>query len=255
MKTRNKLNDDVVKAMKRGSRELQFERNGGGQFVAISRPHKNKKKYDRKRDKKKIDFDLSLFLYLNIYLIKYIIMRNIIRITEDELNCIISESVHKILTELDWKTYQNAANKDYNPKRASKFAKAASDAFNKEYEYDDDSGNYVGMKSSGLYDKDNMLRVRSKYEKPSKYGDNIVNFTSKDTDDTDDDNSYSRYYDNIRGVEKKPTTIDKRHARQIQKAYDEFENYRNGKLKYVNGKGWDKPEKSDFHSFIDFKMK
>lgn len=72
MKARNKLNDEVVKAMKRGSRELQFERNGGGQFVAISRPHKNKKKYDRKRDKKKIDFDLSLFFvslsYIKIFI-------------------------------------------------------------------------------------------------------------------------------------------------------------------------------------------
>ena len=72
MKASNKLNDDVVKAMKRGSRELQFERNGGGQFVAINRPHRNKKKYDRKRDKKKIDFDLSLFFvslsYIKIFI-------------------------------------------------------------------------------------------------------------------------------------------------------------------------------------------
>lgn len=52
MKKKKTLQDDVIKAFKKANRELQFERNGGGQFVAVNRPHKNKKKYDRKRDKK-----------------------------------------------------------------------------------------------------------------------------------------------------------------------------------------------------------
>lgn len=61
MKKKKNLNDDVIKAFKKANRELQFERNGGGQWVSVNRPHKNKKKYDRKRDKKNFDFDLSLF--------------------------------------------------------------------------------------------------------------------------------------------------------------------------------------------------
>ena len=52
--------DDYIKANRIASRNEQFERNGGGQFVAINRPHRNKKKYDRKRDKKNFEFDLSL---------------------------------------------------------------------------------------------------------------------------------------------------------------------------------------------------
>ena len=36
------------KVLKKISRDLAFERNGGGQFVCLNRPHKNKKKYDRK---------------------------------------------------------------------------------------------------------------------------------------------------------------------------------------------------------------
>lgn len=52
MKKKKTLQDDVIKAFKKANRELQFERNGGGQLVAVNRPHKNKKKYDRKRDKK-----------------------------------------------------------------------------------------------------------------------------------------------------------------------------------------------------------
>lgn len=61
MKKKKSINDDVIKAFKKANRELQFERNGGGQWVSVNRPHKNKKKYDRKRDKKNFNFDLSLF--------------------------------------------------------------------------------------------------------------------------------------------------------------------------------------------------
>ena len=57
MKTKSTQND-VIKAFKKANREIELERNGG-RWIAINRPHKNKKKYDRKRDKK-INFDLSL---------------------------------------------------------------------------------------------------------------------------------------------------------------------------------------------------
>lgn len=37
--------------------------------------------------------------------------KNIIRLTEGDLHRIVKESVNKVLTELDWKTYASAANK------------------------------------------------------------------------------------------------------------------------------------------------
>lgn len=43
--------DKVLSAFKKANRELEFERNGGGQWVAKNKPHKNKRKYDRKRDR------------------------------------------------------------------------------------------------------------------------------------------------------------------------------------------------------------
>lgn len=61
MKTKKKkLNEQeiAIKALKKANRELELERNGG-RWIAINRPHKNHKKYNRKRDKK-IDFNLSL---------------------------------------------------------------------------------------------------------------------------------------------------------------------------------------------------
>jgi predicted transcriptional regulator len=41
---------DVIKAMKRGSREAELELSTG--WVAKDRPHKNKRKYDRNSQKK-----------------------------------------------------------------------------------------------------------------------------------------------------------------------------------------------------------
>lgn len=49
--------DKVLSAFKKANREIEFERNGGGHWVAKTRPHKNKRKYDRKRDR---SIDLSL---------------------------------------------------------------------------------------------------------------------------------------------------------------------------------------------------
>lgn len=51
MKNNIPKTNDINKIIKMISRNEQFERNGGGQFVAINRPHKNLKKYNRKRDK------------------------------------------------------------------------------------------------------------------------------------------------------------------------------------------------------------
>ena len=39
--------------------------------------------------------------------------KRLIRLTESDLHNIVKESVNKVLTELDWKTYMNAADKSY----------------------------------------------------------------------------------------------------------------------------------------------
>lgn len=48
--------DEYIKINKAINRLEELERNGG-RWIAVNRPHKNKKKYDRKRDRK---IDLSL---------------------------------------------------------------------------------------------------------------------------------------------------------------------------------------------------
>lgn len=58
-----KITPNNEKILKKSSRETSFERYGGGQFVCLNRPHKNKKKYDRKQEKrelKKLPYFLSV---------------------------------------------------------------------------------------------------------------------------------------------------------------------------------------------------
>lgn len=98
--------------------------------------------------------------------------KQIIRLTESELHQMVKESVNKILTELDWKTYMNAAKKSYedgpmfqtyaNPnespkrnERSRRFAKAAEDALNRDYGYDKTykSGNKGSLSFSTPHDR------------------------------------------------------------------------------------------------------
>lgn len=62
MRKKTTKQDDQNLAIRICGRNEQFERNGGGQWVAVNRPHKNKKKYDRKNNKKEIRNNLLYFL-------------------------------------------------------------------------------------------------------------------------------------------------------------------------------------------------
>lgn len=57
--------DEYIKINKAINRLEELERNGG-RWVAVNRPHKNKKKYDRKRDRR-IDLSLS-FYHIQVFL-------------------------------------------------------------------------------------------------------------------------------------------------------------------------------------------
>ena len=58
---------DPSKIIRWISRMNEFERNGGGQFVAMNHVYKDKTKYNRKNDKREFRKNLdSHFLYKNI---------------------------------------------------------------------------------------------------------------------------------------------------------------------------------------------
>lgn len=60
-----------------------------------------------------------------------------IRLTENKLKQIVVESVKKVLTELDWRTYASAAQKEMQRggKRGNSFKQAATNAFNRQNGY------------------------------------------------------------------------------------------------------------------------
>jgi len=88
-------------------------------------------------------------------------MKKAIRLTESDLHKIIKESVNSILTELDWKTYMNAARKRKEQgevDRASDLETYAQDVFAKkhgkgglDYNYEGDSPSFKGRYTKGRH--------------------------------------------------------------------------------------------------------
>ena len=81
-------------------------------------------------------------------------MKQIIRLTEGDLHKIVKESVNKVLTELDWRTYQSAAEKSMKQSRNGDL-QPQERAFNKQRSYAFD--NYADKKFNdkhgiGIYD-------------------------------------------------------------------------------------------------------
>lgn len=65
MGKKKKNSNDVIKALHRADRELQFEKNGYDHpWVAVTVAHKSKKTYNRKRDRKNFDYSSDGLFYL-----------------------------------------------------------------------------------------------------------------------------------------------------------------------------------------------
>jgi hypothetical protein len=54
---------EQYKILRMISRDEQFERNGGGQFVSMNRVYKDKSKYNRNDNKKELRKDLNSFSF------------------------------------------------------------------------------------------------------------------------------------------------------------------------------------------------
>lgn len=176
--------------------------------------------------------------------------KNVIRLTESDLYKMIQESVDSILTELDWKTYANAAQKDKDPRRANEFARAARDKFNSEFEYRDDNESTM---MTDVWDPNNLGVVDH-----VQNGDATDRFTTLHNP-TFKDHPTSRSTRELsgslsHGYVKRPFTQSKPHARAMQRAHDEFNAYKTGQAKYEKGKGWsnDGADKTDWHDYLDY---
>ncbi|MCD8207849.1 MAG: hypothetical protein LUD72_07920 [Bacteroidales bacterium] len=115
---------DAEKAFRRANRDLEHERNGG-RWIAVDRPHKNKKVYDRKRDKmvgetqEEAQMESAIKESIATDVTKRVLAtlnegatcggngRKTANFTKDELKGIVESA----LQELDWRTIASAANK------------------------------------------------------------------------------------------------------------------------------------------------
>lgn len=105
-------------------------------------------------------------------------MKKTIKLTESDLHNIIKESVNNILSELDWRTYDSAAQKadklsdrkdideferERRKRQSSKFRHAASDARRKQYNLSPAAyGKALGAREYKTYNpEDNELRRMS----------------------------------------------------------------------------------------------
>ena len=139
-----------------------------------------------------------------------IMKKNVIRLTESDLHRIIKESVDNILTELDWRTYANAAKKarERNDSRERDFANAASDSSHK-MEYNDNSHKSHSSVAIG-------------FDKDLKVAPGGINR-----------NEWGEYWLGKPGFSSNP---------KIKGYYNDLEkqanDYNDGKSKYIKGKGW-----------------
>lgn len=160
-------------------------------------------------------------------------MKKVIRLTESDLHRIIKESVNNILTELDWRTYANAAKKSSSigdTKRARKFRQAASDSSNMQ-KYND---KYMDTYSSANIDIDSDGRA-------IPYGSNLDDWHEYDSISGFKEDGYD--YETTRYPGQRfyadPSYINNK---DVAKHYIDLENqardYNNGKSQYIKGKGW-----------------
>lgn len=160
-----------------------------------------------------------------------------IRLSEAQLHRVIKESVNKVLSELDWKTYANAARKSKERgdsfDRYYNFGKAANDAFNDEYVGDykhDTLGDKLRGNKSPRFDAFfHPNRDKFAYGAVTGYnkgGDKIF-ATEKGT------------YHSHNGLQKPGSFFrNKEVADAFEKANDELFDYENGNYEYQKGKGW-----------------
>ena len=183
--------------------------------------------------------------------------RKIIRLTESDLNSVIAESAKKVLSELDWRTYANAAKKNdewrkKNPHRANQwnrsegFRDAATDAFNKKHGLDGQyDKRYGGEKGAINLNHDFTVSGSRDHdfgdENPHKLNHNIYHLSKK----YGKDGGYgrTRMWDYAHETTPEEFYGNKEMGAKFRAAEKDAEDFNSGKTKYVKGKGWSNESK------------
>lgn len=206
---------------------------------------------------------MILFFERDIYNKKYNTMnKSRIKLTESQLHKVIEESVKRVLSELDWKTYANAAKKrqaQKNWQSADRLRDQMVKSFNDKYgESDYEYSNYNGIptEKSARFQMDNGsmgpqggLKFDSEItQRGGRDGFDVpqyINRRYRTGLEGYDDDAYPQgqwYYqygmtDADKKAKQQPTWSSKVRDKAMQGVYD-VDRYYNGQSKYVKGKGW-----------------
>ena len=175
-------------------------------------------------------------------------MKQMVKLNEAQLRKVVSESVQKVLNELDWKTYANAmrkANARGEYKRASTFGDAADSAFDDKYGYNPDAGykeptvrRGIGGEVVGVNDDGRELRRMYDYDSDTGTYTNPRNYDSTKAfgllDKYDNAGRYKRYTNpSLKRFFNNPEQ-----EKAYKKASEETDNYMLGKYSYDDENGW-----------------
>ena len=164
--------------------------------------------------------------------------KQVIKLTENDLHRIIKESVNNVLTELDWKTYANAAERRRHQNKLNKsdaLAVQATKAFKDKYL---DGSNYLRDDNPN----DNRNFAVGKVNVHPSYG-NITDTRYDGINKSKLEFAYSKHHKNPAwGNTGEPTpNMAKRSDEYINKLnamHQDMKNYYGGKSKYIKGQGW-----------------
>ena len=173
--------------------------------------------------------------------------KKLVRLTEGDLHRIVKESVNRVLTEMDWKTYANAGKKTrqqykdsvdplereklYN--RYKEFEKMANGRFSDEYigdmKYDTFGDKWSGKKSPKFDGKFYLDKSEMPYQAivGTNKGDNRIFSTKK-----------GAYYGPHGYTTPRSFFRDKDVSDKFMRANDELWDYHNGDYEYKKGNGW-----------------
>lgn len=169
-------------------------------------------------------------------------MKRKIRLTESDLHRVIKESVNNILSELDWKTYQNARHEaikkgDYD--KSLNFGSAAQKEFNKKYGTEDVRGDIYLNRVSANSDSYPYHTLERMYNYDEK-----GNFTQPyNYDSTKAFGLLDKYDEEGRYKRSKNPSLKRffnnpKQEKAYKTASKEMDDYVMGNYEYQKGKGW-----------------
>lgn len=188
--------------------------------------------------------------------------KKVIRLNESDLRNIISESVRQVISELDWKTYASAAEKqlefgapkpkgdeyhylrDPRGERARKFTNAAKDAFQrdygnpKSYTYGTSNNGQFGYTQMINPKNDRAIEYRSSKD-PNTYGVRDTKYHGMDAfDNVGEERPRERMFGDINNEYDDFKAFDKMDDEYKSMQLNKLPKYRENPRTYIKGKGW-----------------